>query len=134
MDMKASQLVESYRFWDVVTLWARERLEHESTIARALATGIIRDGLKFQSTDSKWLKSNIELRGNPYVGYCPDPSQKPIILKVQSLEHLLAIFRTGTEPSRTNLHDEFVTKSDFKLWLQTTDQVLPGFWFSDKDR
>ena len=49
--INASQLVESFRFWDVVALWARERLEHESLIARVLATGIIRDGLRFQSTE-----------------------------------------------------------------------------------
>jgi len=32
--MSLSQLVESYKFWDVVTHWAKERLEHEETVAR----------------------------------------------------------------------------------------------------
>jgi hypothetical protein len=132
--MNASQLVESFRFWDVVALWAREKLEHETLIARALATGIIRDGLRFQSTDPKWLKSGRELCGNPYVGYCPDPAQQPIILKAETLEHLLAIFRTGAEPSRTILYDEFIRKEDFKAWLHGTDQVLPIFWYGEQER
>ena len=35
MDIKHH--VESYRFWDVVTQWARETLQHELVMARALA-------------------------------------------------------------------------------------------------
>jgi hypothetical protein len=43
-------------------------------IARALAAGVIRDGLILHSTDPKWLKADdgkLELRGTPYVGYDP---------------------------------------------------------------
>jgi hypothetical protein len=32
--MPLSQLVESYKFWDVVTHWAKERLEHEKKCRR----------------------------------------------------------------------------------------------------
>ena len=32
--MSLSQLVESYKFWDVVTLWAKEKLEHEDIVAK----------------------------------------------------------------------------------------------------
>ena len=35
---------ESYRFWDIVTQWAAEKLQHEQVVARVLAKGVIRDG------------------------------------------------------------------------------------------
>jgi hypothetical protein len=55
--MNASQLVESYKFWDVVSLWSRERLEHELIVARALARGVIIDGLRLHSADPKWVSA-----------------------------------------------------------------------------
>ena len=43
--------IESYKFWDIVTLWAKEQLESEELVTRALAKGVIRDGLKLQSVN-----------------------------------------------------------------------------------
>ena len=71
--MTPSQMVESYKFWDVVTLWARERLEHEIVVARALARGVVVDGLRFQSVDPRWVKQDQSLSGYPYVGYVSTP-------------------------------------------------------------
>jgi hypothetical protein len=42
--MLLSQHVESYRFWEVVTQWAQERLQHEHVVARVLAKAVVRDG------------------------------------------------------------------------------------------
>ena len=65
--MEPGQLVETYKFWDVVPLWAHERLEDELVIARALARGIVVDGLRFQSIDPRWVKSDRSLSGYPYI-------------------------------------------------------------------
>ena len=51
--MNLGHHVESYRFWDIVTQWARETLQHEIVVARALAKGVVRDGLRAQSVDPK---------------------------------------------------------------------------------
>lgn len=32
-NLNDSELVESYKFWDIVALWGRERLEHDVIIA-----------------------------------------------------------------------------------------------------
>ncbi|MGH8720847.1 MAG: hypothetical protein ACREU4_02605 [Burkholderiales bacterium] len=66
--MHPGQLVASYKFWDIAPLWAGERLDNELVVARALARGIIVDGLRFQSVDAKWVKPNRSLTGYPYVG------------------------------------------------------------------
>jgi len=34
--MIARHQVESFKFWDIVTLWAKEELESEEVVARAL--------------------------------------------------------------------------------------------------
>ena len=52
-DMEPGQLVETYKFWEVAALWARERLENELVVARSLARGIVVDGLRFQSVDPR---------------------------------------------------------------------------------
>ncbi|MDH5387750.1 MAG: hypothetical protein OEY06_04805 [Gammaproteobacteria bacterium] len=65
--------IESYKFWDIVELWGRERLEHDVVISKELSIGIIKDGLKFQSTDPNWLSSSEELLSYPYVGYSAVP-------------------------------------------------------------
>ncbi len=41
--------VESYKFWDVVSLWGRETLEHDVLVAKKLANGVIKQGLWMQS-------------------------------------------------------------------------------------
>ena len=135
--MSTSQLVESYRFWDVVTLWARESLEHEDVVARALARGVIRGGLRFLSVDPKWLKPNkaeVEFRGYPYVGYCAKPHDPMIVLRVEALEHLLSIVERAEVPLRDLLHELFVSRDDFRAWLQATNQTLPDFWYGNEER
>jgi hypothetical protein len=129
--------VESFKFWDIVTLWARERLEHEEVVARALAKAVVRDGLRCQSLDPKWVNgklSDLELRGYPCVGYRPNPNRAIMIVRAQVLEHLLAVVHRAQTPSRSVITDEFVTKTDFAAWLSDTGQTAPEFWFSKKDR
>jgi hypothetical protein len=129
--MTARHHIESYKFWDVVTLWAKEQLESEEVVARALAKAVIRDGLRLQSTDIRWVKARaMELKGQPFVGFCAMPGADLAVLKAEALEHLLAVVREATRPSRTVLRDEFITKEDFRLWLQSTEQELPSFWFA----
>jgi len=132
--MALGHKVESHKFWDVVTLWSKERLEHESMIARALAAGVIRDGLILHSTDPKWLKADdgkLELRGTPYVGYDPLGSGEIMILKTETLEHLLNVVRAAKEPDKTKLADEFIFRSDFARWLIWSDEKWPQFWFPE---
>ncbi len=135
--MSTSQLVESYRFWDVVALWSRELVEHEDVVARALARGVIRDGLRFLSVDPKWLKpkkAEVEFHGYPYVGYCAKPRGQMIVLRVEALEHLLSIVERAEVPSRDLLHELFVSRDDFRAWLQATRQTLPDFWYGNEGR
>ena len=132
--MNPSHLVECFKFWDIVTLWARERLEHEVIVARSLARGVIVDGLRFQSVDPRWLKQDQSLSGYPYVGFVAVPGGTPVILRAEALEHLLSIVRSAAEPSSTNLSAEFVSRSDFLHWLQSTGQALPAFWFTQGER
>ena len=132
--MPLSSRVESYKFWDVVALWGKERLEHEEVVARALANAVICDGLALNNIDGRWMKSgqgNDELRGYPYVGYCPIHGGELMILKVESLEHLLSIVRQATVPSREILAEEFIRREAFKRWLAWATEPLPNFWFSD---
>ena len=135
--MSTSQLVESYRFWDVVTLWARELLEHEDVVASTLSRGIIRDGLNFQNADPKWLKAGngeIEFRGYPYVGYCAKPNSPMVVLRAKVLEHLLSIVERAEAPSHDLLHDLFVSRDDFHIWLQSSNQKSPDFWYGNQTR
>lgn len=52
--MLLSQQVESYRFREVVTQWAAGKLQHEHVVARPLAKGVLRDGVRVQSVDPRW--------------------------------------------------------------------------------
>ncbi len=124
--------IESYKFWDIVELWGRERLEHDVVIAKELAIGIIKDGLKFQSADPNWLKPTEELLSYPYVGYSAVPGEKAIIIKAEVLEHLLAVSLNKQDASKLILQDEAVTKTDFTAWLVRTGQSFPNFWFSSE--
>jgi hypothetical protein len=129
--MAARHQIESYKFWDIVTLWAKEQLEAEEIVARAIAKGVIRDGLRLQSTDIRWVKAKaMELKGQPFVGFCAAPGAELAVLRAEVLEHLLAVVREATRPSRTVLRDEFITKDDFRLWLRSTKQDPPSFWFA----
>lgn len=132
--MSLGHKIESHKFWDIVVLWAKERLEHESLVARALATAVVRDGLMLHSTDPKWLKENngkLELRGTPYVGYDPLGMGEIMILKAETLEHLLGVVRAAREPDRVKLADEFIFRSDFARWLIWSGEAWPQFWFPE---
>lgn len=127
-----SQRVESYRFWDVVCLWARERLEHEEIVARALARGVVCEGLKLQSVDTRWLGSPqqpVEFRGQPFVGYCAQAALPLCVLRATALDHLLAIVHRAEVPSRHKLSEEFFTREDFRQWCERSALPLPDFWF-----
>lgn len=132
--MEPGQLVETYKFWDIVPFWARERLENELVIARALARGIVVDGLRFQSVDPRWVKADRSLSGYPYIGYAANPEASPVLLRAEALEHLLAVVRQAATPSRETLSAEFVSRDDFLVWLKTTNQAPPSFWFTDAER
>ena len=128
--------VESYKFWDIVALWSKEQLEPEEVIARALAKGVVRDGLRLNSTDVRWTKgkgSSLALNGQPYVGFCSAPGAALSVLRAEALEHLLAVVRQARRPSRRVLRDEFILKDDFRRWLRATKQELPAFWFARSD-
>jgi hypothetical protein len=123
--------IESYKFWDIVTLWAKEQLEAEEVVARALAKAVIRDGLRLQSTDIRWTKgASLELKGQPFVGFCAAPGSELSVLRAEVLEHLLAVVSQARRPSRRALTDEFITKADFRRWLRATRQQPPAFWFA----
>ncbi|MDF3031020.1 MAG: hypothetical protein K0R03_1578 [Moraxellaceae bacterium] len=131
--MEASQQVESYRVADVVALWARERLEHEIIVARRLATGFVKGGLRLHSRDPRWLSGaagKVELLGYPLVGYSPVLGEPPVIIRASALEHLLAVVNSGREPDLALLHEEFLIKADFRRWLERSELPLPRFWFA----
>ena len=124
--------IESHKFNDIITLWAKERLEHETLIARALVTAVVKDGLMLHSTDPKWLKGDngkFELRGTPYVGYDPLGSGEIMVLKTEVLEHLLSVVGSAKEPDKSKLSDEFIFRDDFARWLSQSEEAWPKFWF-----
>jgi len=130
MKIVPSHLVESYRFWDVVTQWAQDRLQHEHVIARVLAQGVVRGGLRVQSVDPRWKDvGTFELRG-PLVGYVAREGVLPIFIRLSALNHLLAVVEQAAVPDSQLLFEEFVTKQDFETWLQHTGLEKPGFWFA----
>jgi len=129
-----SQLVESYRFWEVVRLWARERLENEEIVARALARAVVCDGLKLQSVDARWVGGSnqaIEFKGQPYVGFCAAPQAPMCILRATALDHLLAVIHRAETPSQLKLSEEFITREDFRAWCENSGLSLPVFWFAN---
>lgn len=131
------QLVESYRFWDIVKLWAREQLENEEIVARALARAVVCDGLKLQSVDARWINNAnqlVEFKGLPYVGFCATPQSSICVLRSTALDHLLAIIHRAETPSQQKLADEFVTREDFRAWCEATGIGLPAFWFAPDSR
>lgn len=128
-----SQRVETYRFPDVVALWARERLEHEVVVARALAHAVVCEGLQLQSLDSRWAGGSfkpLELRGYPYVGFTSRSDGPMAILRVSALDHLIGVIERGEEPDMGKLHEEFINREDFRAWLLGAGLPLPRFWFS----
>lgn len=129
--MLLSQQVESYRFWEVVTQWAAEKLQHEHVVARALAKAVLRDGLRLQSVDPRWMNAGtFELKGAPLVGYVAREGGLPIFLRATALSHIRGIVERAATPEREALHEEFVTKQDFQAWLARAELPLPAFWFA----
>lgn len=126
-----SQWVESYRFSDVLRLWARERLVHEIIVAGELLQGIVAEGLRFQSVDPRWLRSSETLRGDPLVGYAARAGEKPVLLRAAVLQHVLAVTGAGVDPDPSVFAEEFVTQGDFRQWLVGTGRALPRFWFAE---
>jgi hypothetical protein len=128
--MELGQQVESYRFWDIVTQWGRETLQHEWIVARALAKGVLRDGLRMQSVDARWIdQGTFELRGEPLVGYIARKGGMPIFIRRTALKHLTDMVETAAEPDARLLHEEFVTRQDFHLWVKQQGLTPPAFWF-----
>ena len=128
--MVLSQHVESYRFWDVVTQWAQEQLQHEQVVARALARGVIRDGLRVQSVDPRWMNpGTFELRG-PIVGFVAREGVLPIFIRSSALNHLNSVVARAAVPDPHLLFEEFMTKQDFETWLKQSRIALPSFWFA----
>lgn len=132
--MQDSQLVESYKFFDVMQLWARERLVHEVLVSQELARGFVSEGLRFQSVDPKWLTAQETFRGQPYVGYVALPGDKPVCIRAPALEHLLAVARAAADPDRSLLSEEYVSRGDFQRWLVHTGRPFPAFWFGAEER
>lgn len=132
--MVLSQQVESYRFWEVVTQWADEKLQHESIVARALARATIRDGLRVQSVDPYWTKpGTFELRGEPLVGYVARENALPTIIRATALEHLRKVVEAAVVPDRALLSEEFIAKQDFGAWLKRSNIPAPVFWFANEN-
>jgi hypothetical protein len=127
-------IVESFRFADVVRLWARERLVHEVLVSKELVKGIVAEGLRFQSADPAWVSPNEPFRGYPYVGFVSLAEEKPIVIRASALEHLLSVMRSAIDPSPALLTDEVVTKGDFRQWLVRTGRPLPAFWYGAHER
>jgi hypothetical protein len=122
--------VESYRFWDIVTQWSRETLQHEQVTARAMAKGVVRDGLRAQSVDPKWVKrGTFELRGQPLVGYVAKDGHLPIFIRATALRHLTDVVDNAAPPDPQLLFEEFITKQDFREWLHRVRIDPPSFWF-----
>jgi len=125
--------IESFKFTDIVRHWARERLVHELLVARELARGIIREGLRFQSVEPKWVKATEAFRGYPLVGYSARQDLPPILIRAEALEHLLAVEREVVDLDIRLVTDEFVTKDDFRKWLVATGRSMPAFWYGPNE-
>lgn len=128
--MTLSRHVESYRFWEVVTQWARERLEHEHIVAKVMAKGVLREGLRVQSVDPQWANVGaFDLRGTPLLGYVARPGDLPIFIRTTALAHLTSVVERAVAPEMEFLRDEFIGKQDFHAWLVRSHILPPSFWF-----
>lgn len=126
--------VASFRFPEIVRHWARDRLVHELIVARDLARGVVREGLRCQSVDPKWLKSSESFRGEPLVGYSARPGLPPVLIRERALQHLFAVARESCDLDWTQVHEEFVTRNDFRQWLVHTGRPMPAFWYASDER
>ena len=132
--MLLSQQVESYRFWDVVTLWAAEKLQHEHIVARLMAKGVVRDGLRLQSIDPRWTHpGTFELRGAPLVGYVAREGAMPVFIRASALKHLRSVVESAATPDPQALFEEFITRQDFAAWCRHAGIDAPRFWMETED-
>jgi len=94
--------------------------------------GFVVDGLRVHSIDPRWTPGadpTVEFKGYPYVGYCARPGLPLCIVRVEALQHLLAIVQRAETPAREKLMEEFVTREDFRRWIEGLGLQAPSFWF-----
>jgi hypothetical protein len=128
--MTLSRHVESYPFWEVAVRWAAERNEDVTIAARAMAKGVLREGLRVQSVDARWSKpGTFDLRGVPLVGYVALEGVLPIFIRASALSHLRGVVERAQAPDPKALSEEFLTKQDFHAWLVQWDMPKPAFWY-----
>jgi hypothetical protein len=128
--MNLSRHVESYPFWEVARRWAGERGESAALVARAMARGVLKEGLRVQSVDTRWSQPGaFELRGTPLVGYVALEGVLPIFIRASALAHLRAVLERAAEPDPKALSEEFLTKQDLRAWLVQWDIPRPMFWY-----
>lgn len=128
--MTLSRHVESYPFWDVAGRWAAERREDVPVVARAMARGVMQEGLRVQSVDARWSRPGaFDLRGSPLVGYVAVEGVLPIFIRASALSHLRSVVERGVAPDPKALAEEFLTKQDFHAWLLQWDIPKPAFWY-----
>lgn len=135
--MELGHFVETYRFWEVAALWARELVQAEDLTARVLARAVVRDGLRVQSVALRWQPGStgsFELRGDPYVGYAAQPGMLPVIMRESALRHLQSVVDSAAVPRREELEHEFITKQDMAVWIRANGGRLPAFWFTAQER
>lgn len=121
-------MLDHLKLTDVIALWARERLEHDVLVARRIARGVIHEGLRVQSTGGQNSPADIaSLCGYPYVGYSARPGDAPIVIRVQALEHLMAVFEERTDMQPRKLNEEFVARDALVQWLVHIGQPIPAF-------
>ena len=51
------------------------------------------------------------------------------LLRADALENLLSIVRKADVPSREQPIDEFISREDFRAWVNEKNIALPHFWF-----
>jgi hypothetical protein len=133
--MSLSRHVDSYPFWEVASRWAAERGDEVDLVARAMARGVLREGLRVQSVDARWSKpGTFDLRGAPLVGYVAVEGVLPIFIRSSALAHLRGVVERALVPSAALLGEEFVTKQDFRAWLVQWDMARPSFWYGGASR
>ena len=99
-------------------------------VVRVIARGVVREGLRVQSVDSRWSKpGTFDLRGTPLVGYVALEGVLPIFIRASALAHLIDVVERATPPEPKALAEEFLTKQDFQAWLIQWDIPRPSFWY-----
>lgn len=127
--------VESHRFWDLAQLWARETQQHPLLIARALAKGVVRQGLRLYShLPDHVVNDPSRSWGRHIVGYVGQAGEGPMVLRADALRHLKAVVERAVVPDANRLHEEYIVKTDLQTWLCGQGLALPAFWFTWAER